>query len=235
MNIHEYPWITRNIHLYQLISINIQWRNLLKLMPQLFWCWKAPRDLPAQKPPMSPLDMYDDTGMACLSCKFHVMSYMDMMPQSWQDIPCSDMTCHTWTCHGHGTSCHVPISCDHDMTSSTWSRSCSPLMFNHSFLEDWFQNSFRFRRAGRLSILAVKMWNGGIYNGIEHCHIFGFFSLQQLFLDSFPHILERYSFGVRFLHQVFYKFLRFFLEVSLIRGLIFLLWHSCGGRTVSQC
>ena len=70
-------------------------------MPQLFWCWKAPPDLPAQKPPMSPLDMYDDTGMACLSCKFHVMSYMDMMPQSWQDIPCSDMTCHTWTCHGH--------------------------------------------------------------------------------------------------------------------------------------
>ena len=104
----------------------------------------------------------------------HDMSYMDM----------------PWSL-SHGTSCHVPISCDHDMTSSTWSRSCSPLMFNHSFLEDWFQNSFRFRRAGRLSILAVKMWNGGIYNGIEHCHMFGFFSLQQLFLDSFPHILER--------------------------------------------
>ena len=79
----------------------------------------------------------------------HDMSYMDM----------------PWSL-SHGTSCYVPISCDHDMTSSTWSRSCSPLMFNHSFLEDWFHNSFRFRRAGRLSILAVKMWNGGIYTWV---------------------------------------------------------------------
>ena len=79
-----------------------------KIDATTFLMLKTPPDLPAQKPPM-----------ACLSCKFHVMSYMDMMPQSWQDIPCSDMTCHTWTCHGHGTSCHVPISCDHDMTSST--------------------------------------------------------------------------------------------------------------------
>ena len=121
-------------------------------MPQLFWCWKAP---PQTCPPKSPPCPRWTCMMtpACLSCKFHVMSYMDMMPRSWQDIPCSDMTCHTWTCHGHGTSCHVRISCDHDMTSSTWSRSCSQLIFNHSFLEDWFQTPFGFEElAASLSL-----------------------------------------------------------------------------------
>ena len=91
------------------IYLQSNMKEFVKIDATTFLMLKSPPpDLPAQKPPM-----------ACLSCKFHVMSYMDMMPQSWQDIPCSDMTCHTWACHGHGTSCHVPISCDHDMTSST--------------------------------------------------------------------------------------------------------------------
>ena len=94
-------------------------KEFVKIDATIFLMLKTPPRPARPKAPHVPLDMYDDTGMARLSCKFHDMSYMDMMPRSWQDIPCSDMTCHTWTCHGHGTSCHVPISCDHDMTSST--------------------------------------------------------------------------------------------------------------------
>ena len=100
--IYTFDWKDRNSNMKEFGKIDATTFLMLRSPPR-----------PAR--PKAPLDMYDDTGMACFSCKCHVMSYMDMMPRSWQDIPCSDMTCHTWTCHGHGTSCHVPISCDHDI------------------------------------------------------------------------------------------------------------------------
>ena len=165
-------------------------KEFVKIDATTFLMLKSPPpDLPAQKPPMSPLDMYDDTGMSFMQIPCHVihghdatvmarhpvfrhdMSYMDM-PWSWHFMPCSHLM---WPWHDKLHMKQVML----------------PTHFQPFISWRLVSNSFRFRRAGRLSILAMKMWNGGIYNGIEHCHIFGFFSLQQLFLDSFPHILER--------------------------------------------
>ena len=156
---------------------------------------------------------HDATVMARHPVFRHDMSYMDM-PWSWHVMPCSHLM---WPWHGklHMKQVMLPT---HFQPFISWRLVSKLLSVSKSWppLYPCGEN--------------VKRWNLQWHWTLPH---FWILLPSTALLGQLPsHLGAIKLWGPIPPSSFFYRFLDFFLEVSLIRELIFLLWHSCGGRTV---